>query len=139
MSKSLQGLYTDYLISSLGQMTATALASLLGGEISNDQVTRFLASPAKTSSDLWRVAKPLVRQIETQDGVLILDDSIEVKPYTDEYVMLEGLKNSIGLNHLALKSGICLSALQKSVYQKFWATRIHYHQAQIAANASNGK
>jgi len=65
-------------------MTATALSRLLGGEISHDQVTRFLASPAKTSADLWRVVTPLVRQIESQDGVLTLDDSIEEKPSTDE-------------------------------------------------------
>jgi hypothetical protein len=30
------------------------------------------------------VVKPLVRQIESQDVVLILDESIEEKPYTDE-------------------------------------------------------
>ena len=117
MSKSLLDLYTDYLISSFGQTTATTLARLLGGEISHDQVTRFLASPGKTSADLWRVVKPLVRQIETQDGVLILDDSIEEKPYTDEYVKLEGLKISTGLNHFALKSKTYLSALQTGVYQ----------------------
>jgi hypothetical protein len=84
MNKSMLDLYTDYLISSFSQTTATALSRLLGGEISHDQVTRFLASPAKTSADLWRVVKPLVRQIENEDGVLILDDSIEEKPYTDE-------------------------------------------------------
>src|SRR5262245_14611912 len=84
MNKSMLDLYTDYLISSFSQTTATALSRLLGGEISHDQVTRFLASPAKTSADLWRVVKPLVRQIENEDGVLNLDDSIEEKPYTDE-------------------------------------------------------
>lgn len=84
MSKSLLDLYTDYLISSFGQTTGMALSRLLGGEISHDQVTRFLASPAKTGADLWRVVKLLVRQIENQDGVLILDGSIKEKPSTDE-------------------------------------------------------
>jgi hypothetical protein len=60
------------------------LAQLLAGEVSHDQVTRFLASAEKTSADLWRVVKPLVRQVETEDGVLVVDDSIEEKPYTDE-------------------------------------------------------
>jgi hypothetical protein len=77
-------LYTDYLISSFGPTTATGLARLLGGEVSHDQVTRFLASAEKTSADLWREVKPLVRQVESEDGVLIVDDSIEEKPYTDE-------------------------------------------------------
>jgi DDE superfamily endonuclease len=84
MSKELQDLYTDYLISSFGPTTATGFSRLLEGEISHDQVTRFLASAAKTSADLWRLAKPLVRQVESDEGVLVLDDSIEEKPYTDE-------------------------------------------------------
>ena len=77
-------LYTDYLISSFGPTTATGLARLVDGEVSHDQVTRFLASPAKTSADLWRIVKPVIRQLENPDGVLIFDDSIEEKPYTDE-------------------------------------------------------
>lgn len=77
-------IYTDYLISSFSQTTATGLARLLDGSISHDKVTRFLAAEPKTSADLWRVVKPLVRQVERDDGVLIVDDSIEEKPYTDE-------------------------------------------------------
>lgn len=84
MDKKLLDLYTDYLISSFGQTTATGLSQLLEGEISHDQVTRFLASPARTSADLWQIVKPLLRKIESEDGVLLLDDSIEEKPYTDE-------------------------------------------------------
>jgi hypothetical protein len=84
MDKSLLDLYTDYLISSFGQVTATGLSQLLDGKVSHDQITRFLASPAKTSADLWRVVKPLVRQVESDDAVLVIDDSIEEKPYTDE-------------------------------------------------------
>jgi hypothetical protein len=84
MNESLLDIYTDYLICSFGLTTATGLARLLDGEISHDQVTRLLSSPAKTSADLWRVVKPLVRQVESDDGVLIFDDSIEEKPYTDE-------------------------------------------------------
>src|SRR5215210_140671 len=84
MDKALLDLYTDYLISSFGQTTATGLSQLLHGEVSHDQVTRFLASQAKTSADLWCVVKPLVRQIERDDAVLIIDDSIEEKPHTDE-------------------------------------------------------
>jgi len=77
-------LYSDYLLSSSGATTATGLSRLVDGEVSHDQVTRFLASPPKTSADLWRIVKPLLRQIESADGLLILDDSIEEKPYTDE-------------------------------------------------------
>ncbi len=38
----------------------------------------------KTSADLWHIVKPLIRQIESPDGVLIIDDSISEKPSTDE-------------------------------------------------------
>ena len=83
-NNNLLDLYSDYLISAFGQTTATGLASLVDGDISHDQVQRSLASEKKTSSDLWRIVKPHVRQIESDDGVVIVDDSLEEKPYTDE-------------------------------------------------------
>jgi hypothetical protein len=77
-------LYSDYLISSFGQTTATGLAALLGGQVSHDRIQRFLASEQRTSADLWQLVKPHVRAIESEEGVLIVDDSIAEKPYTDE-------------------------------------------------------
>jgi hypothetical protein len=77
-------IYTDYLICSFGQASATGLARLLDHEISHDAVTRFLSSEPQTSAALWRVVKPLVRAVESAEGVLIIDDSIEEKPSTDE-------------------------------------------------------
>ncbi len=77
-------IYTDYLICSFGQASATGLARLLDNEISHDAVTRFLSAEPQTSAALWRVVKPLVRAVESEDGVLIIDDSIEAKPSTDE-------------------------------------------------------
>lgn len=77
-------LYSDYLISAFGQTTATGLSTLLNGEISHDQMQRSLAGEEQTSADLWRIAKPHVRKIERADGVMIVDDSIGEKPYTDE-------------------------------------------------------
>jgi DDE superfamily endonuclease len=84
MSKSMLDIYTDYLICSFGQASATGLARLLSNEISHDAVTRFLSAEPKTSAALWHVVKPLVRQVECDDGVIIIDDSIEEKPSTDE-------------------------------------------------------
>lgn len=76
--------YVDFLISSFGQATGTGLSRLLDGMISHDQVQRFLARPIRDGRDLWRVVKPYVREIECDDGVLIVDDSISEKPHTDE-------------------------------------------------------
>src|SRR6476646_12041173 len=77
-------LYSDYLISAFGQTTATGLATLLDGQVSHDRVQRLLAGTKRTSSDLWQTVKPHVRAIQHTDGVLIIDDSIAEKPYTDE-------------------------------------------------------
>lgn len=77
-------LYSEYLISAFGQTTATGLSSLLDGQVSHDQVQRALAGEKQTSAELWRIAKPHVRKIERADGVMIVDDSISEKPYTDE-------------------------------------------------------
>lgn len=84
MKYQILDLYSDYLLSSFGQTTATGLARLLDGEISHDQVTRMLASEKLTAKAWWKMVKPQVRQIERDDGVMIIDDSIVEKPYTDE-------------------------------------------------------
>ena len=77
-------LYTDYLISHIGYATATGLSSLLDGEISHDKVTRFLSERQYTGKDLWQQVKAVVRQIESEAGVLIFDDTIQEKAWTDE-------------------------------------------------------
>lgn len=83
MNKMLD-IYSDYLIASFSQTSATGLSHLLNGEISHDQVTRFLSKKEKTGKDLWLMVKPLIKQIQSDKGVIIIDDSIEEKPYTDE-------------------------------------------------------
>lgn len=84
MDKQLLDLYSDYLICSFGLTTATGLSALLDGAISHDKITRFLSGSDFTSADLWHLVKPLVRPIQSEDAVLIVDDSIEEKLYTDE-------------------------------------------------------
>jgi hypothetical protein len=73
MNDNLSDLYIDYLISSFGQTTATGLSPLPGGSISHDRITRKLSEKWKTSAELWRVVRPLIRQSEKPDGVLITD------------------------------------------------------------------
>lgn len=84
MDKHLLDLYSDYLISSFSQTTATGLSNALDGEISHDKITRFLSKDDFGPKDLWKVVKPFVRKIESEEGVLIVDDTIEEKLYTDE-------------------------------------------------------
>jgi len=84
LDKPLLDLYADYLISSFGPTTATGLSRLLGAGLSHDKITRFLAGEAMTSQNLWQIVKPLVRQVQNEAAVLVVDDSIVHKPYTDE-------------------------------------------------------
>ena len=76
-------LYSDYLIASFGQATATGLSRLVAN-LSHDQVTRFLGGKELADKDLWHIVKPHVRRVQSDDGVLILDDTVEEKLYTDE-------------------------------------------------------
>lgn len=76
-------IYTDYLLSSFSATTATGLSRLLP-ELSHDAVTRFLSQQPLSDRDLWKVVKPQVRAVESDDGVLIIDDTVQEKPYTDE-------------------------------------------------------
>jgi hypothetical protein len=84
MDKQMLDIYTDYLISSFSYTTATGLSKALSGMISHDKITRFLAADDNDSKQLWRLVKSTIREIESNDGVFIVDDTIEEKPYTDE-------------------------------------------------------
>jgi hypothetical protein len=87
--KTDKDLYTDYLISSFGPTTATGLSKLLDKAISHDDVTRFLSQVESGSKALWEQVKPSVRAAEKaldkqEVGLLVIDDSIIEKAYTDE-------------------------------------------------------
>ena len=84
MNIRLLELYSDYIISSFGQITATGLSRALSGSISHDKITRFLSKEDLSSKELWKLVKPVVRKQEQEDGVLIVDDTIEKKPHTKE-------------------------------------------------------
>jgi hypothetical protein len=86
MHRDLLELYSDYLLSAFGYTTATGLSQMTNGIVSHDKITRFLSEKELNSAELWRLVKPLVREIEDDaSGVLIVDDTtIEEKPYTDE-------------------------------------------------------
>ena len=82
--KNILELYSDYLLTSFGQTTSTGLSNLLEGDISHDQVTRFLSEKQYSSKDLWREVKRSVREMESDDGVLIFDDTIQEKSHSKE-------------------------------------------------------
>lgn len=81
--KQLLDIYTDYLLSSFGATTATGLSRLVP-QLSHDQVTRFLSGATLGKKELWLLVKPQVRVVQSEQGVLILDDTVQEKPYSDE-------------------------------------------------------
>ena len=83
MDKSLLDLYADYLIASFGPTTATGSSRLLQAHISHDKITRFLSERPYTSANLWQIVKPLVWQVQNENAVLVIDDSVAHKPHTD--------------------------------------------------------
>lgn len=84
-------LYTDYLLSVPKYASATGMSEVMAEELSHDKVTRFLKESYFDSHTVWHAAKRLIRQQvppDDESGVLIVDDSICEKPYTDENAMI---------------------------------------------------
>lgn len=97
-------IYSDYLIAQNQYATAVGLSELLEGRISHDKITRFLNGRELTSKDLWEYVRPELRKIEEdKGGVLIIDDTIEEKAYTDE--------NEIICWHYSHSKGRCVKGV----------------------------
>ena len=101
MVQDILDIYTDYLICQNKYATAIGLSNLLDGALSHDQITRFLNRNEYSSKDLWEYVKADADRVEqTKGGVLIIDDTIEEKPYTD--------KNDIISWHFSHAKGRCV-------------------------------
>jgi DDE superfamily endonuclease len=104
MDKQLLDIYSDYLIAQNQYATATGLSDLLEGQISHDKITKFLNKQELSSKELWEYIKPEIRKVEEEvGGVLILDDTIEEKTYTDE--------NEIICWHYSHAKGRCIKGV----------------------------
>lgn len=104
MPQDILDIYTDYLICQNQHATALGLSNLLEGGLSHDQITRFLNRNEYSSKDLWHYVKSDIRQHEQiTGGVLIIDDAIEEKPYTDE--------NEIVAWHFSHAKGRCVKGV----------------------------
>lgn len=77
-------LYTDYLLSSFSQVSATGLSKSTCNEVSHDQATRLLAQKGLDQKAYWKMVKKSARIIENSESVLIVDDFIENKPCSTE-------------------------------------------------------
>ena len=84
MNTDLIDIYSDFLITHAGQSSATMLSLVSGHALSHDQVTRFLSASDYSSKYLWKLVKPMVRRVETDEACLIFDDTIQEKNWMDE-------------------------------------------------------
>ena len=107
-------IYVDYLMVSTGQVSATGLSRLMDSAFSHDQVTRMLSESYDlfTAQQYWKRIKSLVRKVETEGGILIVDDFVSEKPYSRENELI-----SYHYSHLHGKpvKGINIVHLQYSV------------------------
>ena len=74
-------LYSDFLLSSFGLVTSTGLSTLVNNGYSHDKISRFLAQTTFNNEDFWKCVKTLIRKVESEETVLIIDDTIEEKPH----------------------------------------------------------
>ena len=81
---NLSELYRESLMISQGQVSCTGLSSMMEASVSHDKFTRLLSSGYMNEEYLWKRAKPICHEISSKDAVLIIDESVEAKPYTDE-------------------------------------------------------
>lgn len=86
MDAQLLDLYTDYLIGSFGPITATGLSEATDGTISHDKITRLLKTPDNQGLclSLYKQSKVLLKELQSDDGVLVIDDTFIQKPHTDD-------------------------------------------------------
>ncbi|MEZ4686334.1 MAG: transposase [Bacteroidia bacterium] len=99
--KWLFDLYVDYLMVSSDQVTATGLSEAVDGSVSHDKITRLLSQSPELfeSQSYWKRIKPVVRKVESDEGILILDDFIVEKPHSSENEL-------ICWHHSHLKGGV---------------------------------
>lgn len=84
---NLLDLYTDYLLVTPNYSTATDLSAVTDNQVSHDRITRLL-SGGLDSRTLWKQVKPMVHDVRSTEGLLIIDDSIEPKKHTKENPMI---------------------------------------------------
>ena len=85
MKKFILDTYSDFLILNDGPAAVTRFSEASNNLISHDKFTRFLNGGDYGGKDLWGLCKSLIRSAESNEKcTLVLDDSIEEKPYTKE-------------------------------------------------------
>ena len=84
MDKKMLELYTDFMLVSSGEVTATTFSKVINGKYSHDQLTRFLSKNEFAEEEHWRYIKPIIKKYESEEeGILAIDDTLLNKPYSN--------------------------------------------------------
>ena len=75
-------LYVDYLLANSGQATATELSALTDNSMKHDYISDCLAQEGLDQKVFWKQVKPFVREHESENGAIIIDDTIVDKLYS---------------------------------------------------------
>ncbi len=75
-------LYSDYLLISPTVVPAIVTVKMLNDTYSHDVVTRMLAQPELSQQIFWKQVKKVICQVESEFGVISVDDSIEHKSHS---------------------------------------------------------
>ena len=85
-------LYSVHLTSQGHYATATGLASILDGEVSHDQVGRFLRAADYNAKNVWDyIKKPLRCHEKSKYGVWVLDDTSSEKTIPMKMLLMVGM------------------------------------------------
>jgi hypothetical protein len=78
--------YIEYLLNTPATYTCSNLAEHLEG-VSHDAVSDFLRRGRMTANGLWALVKPVLNN--TEEAVLIVDDSVQNKPYSQQIGLVQ--------------------------------------------------
>lgn len=104
-SKCNEHLYINFLLAAQKNYTCSFLSEISPNKMSHDSPTRFLAGKKLSPKVLWENVKDLV---SFQEGLLILDDMVLDKPYSQKIDLVRWLWS--GAHHRVVK-GIGLTSL----------------------------
>lgn len=123
--------YIEYLLHTPVNYTCSNLAEHLDG-VSHDAVSDFLQRGRITANRLWELVEPLLNN--TQDAVLIVDDSVQNKQYSRQIGLVQ--RQYSGAEH-GLVKGIDIVNLVHYDGQDFYPIDYRIYAPKVDGNTKN--
>jgi hypothetical protein len=127
--------YIGFLLTTDKQASGKAFSKVFYNRIPHDQITRMLNNTDTFSSaELWKIVKPLCREVAHKDNIIAFDDTLIEKPDTreNEVVMYHydhtkgrSVKGYIKLELLRIKHSLSYDSLKELI--RYVANQASYH------------